>query len=70
MPKKLVNISTAAAILAVSPDTLRYWDKIGKLSPLRNKNNRYRLYDISKLQNFAEKEGLNMNSLKNRLVKD
>ena len=70
MPKKLVTISIAASILKVSPDTLRYWDKIGKLSPNRNKNNSYRLYDISKIQNFAKKQGLNLNSPKSRLIKD
>lgn len=55
MPKKLVNISLAAEILKVSPETLRYWDKKGLLKAERNKQNGYRLYDISTLQKFVSK---------------
>jgi len=55
MPKKLVNIGLAAEILKVKTETLRYWDKIGLLPAVRNKQNGYRMYDISKIQAFKEK---------------
>lgn len=38
-------------------ETLRNWDKTGKLKARRNKNG-YRVYNISELEKFAEKEGL------------
>jgi excisionase family DNA binding protein len=44
-PKSAVlTIKAAAEVLGVSEQTLRRWDKAGKLSPHRNPMNGYRLY--------------------------
>ena len=51
--KKLLKIKEAAEYLQVTAQTLRNWDKAGKLSPVRHPMNRYRLYrkaDLDKLR--------------------
>jgi len=53
MSKKLVTIQVAAEVLGLSKGCLRHWDDCGKLKAIRNKNNHYRFYDITKLQKFA-----------------
>ncbi len=53
MIQKLVTIKEAAKILDVSCDTLRRWDKAGKLKAKRHPINNYRIYipkDIYKLK--------------------
>ncbi len=42
--QELITISEAAEILGVSVDTLRRWDKSGKLSPVKTSEAGYRLY--------------------------
>lgn len=42
--KDYITISEAAEILGVSTDTLRRWDKSGKLSPIKTSDAGYRLY--------------------------
>jgi len=59
MPRGWVTIASAAEILGVSVATLRNWDKTGKLPAEHQGSNRYRLYRISVLEQFAEKEGRN-----------
>jgi len=51
MEKKLLNISETSKKLGVSTDTLRNWDKTGKLKPIRTKGNhrRYKIEDITKI---------------------
>ena len=46
--ERLINIKNAAEILGVSKETLRNWDKSGKLISVRTYGNhrRYRLSDI------------------------
>lgn len=61
MKKGMVTIKSAAEILGVSVETLRNWDKGGKLKASRDTNS-YRLYKISKLERFAEKYGLRRRS--------
>jgi len=68
MTKNLITIKSAAEILSVSPSTLRNWDKNGKLKAIKNKINGYRLYDISALEKFAEKN-LHRKSRKIKLIK-
>lgn len=49
-----LTVSEAAAELAVTPTTLRNWDKAGKLKAHRHPVNNYRLYktkDIEALKN-------------------
>ena len=56
--KEFITIKEAAEILSVSRDTLRRWDKAGKLKTKRHPMNNYRIYnpeDIAKLkQNISE----------------
>lgn len=55
-----LTIAEAAALLGVSPSTLRNWDRHGKLTPKRHPVNGYRLYDESELQRLlhrAERRG-------------
>lgn len=51
MSQKLVSIGKTAEMLGVSIDTLRLWDRDGKLEPIKTFGNhrRYRLEDIEKL---------------------
>jgi len=60
VPKKisdLLTVSEAASVLGVSPSTLRNWDRNGKLVPVRNPINGYRLYrraDLEKILSSLE----------------
>lgn len=53
----LVTIKSASEILGISVETLRNWDKAGKLKATRNKNG-YRVYNISELERYAKEQGL------------
>ena len=53
MWKKHLTISEAADFLGVSAQTLRIWDKTGKLSASRDGGNKYRMYKISDLEKLA-----------------
>ncbi len=57
MPKGLITIKSAAEILNVSVETLRNWDKSGKLKAIRDPKNKYRFYSISALEHFKAKTG-------------
>src|SRR5699024_11624504 len=46
--KKLYSIQEASQILGLSKDTLRYYDRIGIISPFRE-NNQYRKYSRNDL---------------------
>src|SRR3989338_1937613 len=52
MTEELITISEAAEILGVSIDTLRRWDKNGKLSPAKTSEAGYRLYYKSQIELF------------------
>ena len=54
MSSVYLKIKDAAIFLGVSPETLRFWGKINKLTCVRNPKNKYRLYKISVLQKFRE----------------
>lgn len=45
-----IRVGEAAATLGVHPDTLRRWERIGKLVSYRHPLNQYRLYRIEDLQ--------------------
>ena len=51
MRKEVLNISEAAKILGVSDETLRLWEKAGKIKPsyTEGKHRRYQRIDIEKL---------------------
>ncbi len=50
--QELITISEAAEILGISIDTLRRWDKSGKLSPVKISGAGYRLYSKSQIELF------------------
>lgn len=50
----LLRISQAAALLGVSSETLRNWDKWGWLSPIRNPLTGYRYYRQEDLKRFLK----------------
>lgn len=50
--KEVLTISEAAEMLGVSVDTLRRWDKSGKLSPIKTSAAGYRLYSRSQIELF------------------
>ena len=56
--KKMVSIGKAADMLGVCLDTLREWDKEGKIVPVKTPGNhrRYLVSDIEKFQGIAVKE--------------
>ena len=53
MEEKLLTIREAAEILGVSIDTLRRWDKSGKLAAIRKEGGVHRYYREKDLQIFA-----------------
>lgn len=54
MSEELITISEAAEILGVSIDTLRRWDKSGKLSPAKISEAGYRLYYRSQIELYLD----------------
>ncbi len=54
MKKGMVTIKSAAEILGVSVETLRNWDKAGKLKSERDPQNRYRMYCITEIQKLLK----------------
>ncbi len=64
-----VTIKSAADILNISTETLRNWDRSGKLKAKRDKNG-YRVYNISELEKFADQNSLRRGQGKIRLTKD
>lgn len=54
MVPEFYTIAQVADILGASKETLRRWDKNGKLVPMRNDENNYRVYHRSQLEQFEE----------------
>ncbi len=54
MAEELITISEAAETLGVSIDTLRRWDKSGKLKPAKISEAGYRLYYKSQIEFFLD----------------
>ena len=50
-----LKIKDAAALVGVSPGTLRNWEKRGTLKVFRNPQNRYRLFRLEDLQKLLSK---------------
>lgn len=60
--EKYIKISAAAKLYSVSTRTLRYYEEIGLLRSLRDKNSNYRVYDdanIRKLEQIVLLKNLN-----------
>lgn len=53
--KKELKINEAADFLGVNPDTLRRWEKAGKIKPLNPGRGSHRKYDFSQLEDFLLK---------------
>jgi len=53
--KRYLTIKEVAKILGVTPQTLRNWDKEGKLEALRNPLNNYRIYKPEEIELFLRK---------------
>ena len=51
MKQELISIGEAASILGVSIDTLRRWDKSGKLKPIKSKGG-HRIYNRFQIELF------------------
>ena len=49
MEKRLIKIGEASAMLGVTPQTLRKWEKTGELLPDRRSKKGTRYYDVNKL---------------------
>lgn len=49
---QLITIQKAAAILGVTPLTLRNWDNSGKFTASRHPINNYRVYKVSDIENL------------------
>ena len=52
--KRYITIKQASNILDVHPDTLRRWDRAGKLKTRRHKTNKYRLYTLKAIQKLKQ----------------
>lgn len=50
-----LTVGEAAAVLGVSPATLRNWDRSGKLKAYRHPVNGYRLYQLKELERVLKK---------------
>jgi len=53
--KRFLTIKEAAKQLGVSPQTLRNWDKEGKLKAYRNPINHYRIYKPEDIEFFLRR---------------
>jgi type I restriction-modification system DNA methylase subunit len=47
-----ISLTEAASLLGVTKETLRNWDKSGKLKPVRNSTNNYRMYLLKDVQDL------------------
>lgn len=54
-----VQVKDAAQLLGVSPDTIRRWDRAGKLTAVRHPINNYRLYRIDELKTILKELEIN-----------
>ena len=55
MKKGLVTVNEAASLFGVTVQTIRRWDKLGKLKAVRHPMNNYRLYRLIDIREIAEK---------------
>lgn len=54
MKEGLITIGEAAKLFNVSIQTIRRWDKSGKLKAVRHPMNNYRLYKLAHLEKIVE----------------
>jgi len=67
MPKELYSASEAARVLGISLDTLRRWDRLGRIKTIRDRGNRRQVpaKEIERLRGTRGNGGL---SARNRLT--
>lgn len=53
--KKFLTVKAAAAFLGVAPNTIRNWDRDGKIPVYRHPINKYRLFKESDLQSLLRR---------------
>jgi putative resolvase len=51
---ELVTISKAKKLLGVTPQTMRNWDKNGKIKPVKRAKNGFRYYNLLDIQNLVK----------------
>ena len=51
--KKVFNIGELSRLFNVSTDSIRYYEKIGILNPVRNEENNYRVYTLSDIRQLT-----------------
>jgi len=54
LKKDFITIKEAAEILSVSRDTLRRWDRAGKLKTRRHPMNNFRIYDPTEVETLRK----------------
>lgn len=54
MPTTYLKVREAAALLGVSPNTIRNWGRDGKVNEYRHPVNNYRLFKLSELETIRE----------------
>ncbi len=52
MKRRYLSIKQAAAVIGVTPLTLRNWDRRGRLKAYRNPINNYRYYRVDQIETF------------------
>ncbi len=55
MTGRYLTIKKVAKLLGITTQTLRSWDKSGKLKALRNPINNYRIYKADEVELFLRK---------------
>lgn len=65
MNEVYLSINKVSKILGVTPQTLRNWDKSGYFKPEQTRNNGYRYYSRTQIDNFIEKQS--KDKYKNRI---
>lgn len=64
MENKYITIKQAAAILGVSPLTLRNWDNSGKFPAGRHPISNYRVYKVEDIEELIQQMEIKINNRK------
>lgn len=64
MENKYITIKQAAAILGVSPLTLRNWDNSGKFPAGRHPISNYRVYKVEDIEELIKQMDIKINNRK------
>lgn len=53
--KEYITVIKAAEMLGIHPETLRYWDRSGKLKTRRHPINKFRVYTLEDIEQIKKK---------------